>query len=146
MTHTDALISIRPRYVDQIISGTKTVEIRRRRVSLLPDSRLWIYSTTPVGKVRVLARIRSVNTGAPIAVWRKWGKFTGLEPEDYFNYLYGATQATAISLEVLQVLQPAPGLSFLRSRLGSFHPPQFFMKVNQDSDLLRMLMARVPSV
>ena len=145
MTYSDALISIRPRFVEQIMAGDKTVEIRRRGVSLRPGTRLWIYSTIPVGKVTVLAKIRCVEEGLPDMVWSKWGPSTCLESEEYWRYLRGAKRVTAIMIEVLTVLDPGPGLSCLRAELGSFHPPQFFMKVQQGSDLLKALRSNLPS-
>ena len=50
---SDAIISIKPRHVDNILSGNKTVELRTRSINLPSGSRLWVYTTLPVGKVEM---------------------------------------------------------------------------------------------
>jgi predicted transcriptional regulator len=48
----DILISIQPEYAEQIMGGCKTVELRRRFVEAVDqDTRLFIYSSNPVGAI-----------------------------------------------------------------------------------------------
>jgi predicted transcriptional regulator len=57
----DILISIQPEYANQIMEGCKTVELRRRFVEAVDrDTRLFIYSSNPVGAIIGCARIDKV--------------------------------------------------------------------------------------
>ena len=52
-----AIISLKPRYVELILSGKKTVELRNRVVRMDPGTVIWIYATRPVGGIVALAEL-----------------------------------------------------------------------------------------
>ena len=66
----DAIISIKPRHVENILSGKKTVELRTRGLNLPEGSRLWIYTTLPVGKVMLFAEIDFIDRRLPTEIWK----------------------------------------------------------------------------
>ncbi len=62
---TDILMSIKPPYVDMLISGCKTIEIRKRAVRAPAGARIWIYATSPRRQVVASARLEAVAVEAP---------------------------------------------------------------------------------
>ena len=71
----DLLVSLHPRHASNILSGEKTVELRRR----FPEQHMrgalaLIYSTTPVQAIVGVARIRHVLEASGLAhmegIWR----------------------------------------------------------------------------
>lgn len=141
----DALISVRPRYVASMLAGEKTVELRRRSVKLPPGTRLWIYSTLPSGCIEATATIGFVDARSPTAIWRRYAADLGLSREEFRTYVNGCRVVCAIKLDRVTALQPSLGLDAVRSCLDTFHPPQFFMRLEQKSPLLTILVASQPT-
>ena len=70
VTADGVLMSIRPQYAEAILSGEKTVELRRRRPSFSAGTTVLIYSSAPLqtraGDVRG-GRRRQRRPGRPVA-------------------------------------------------------------------------------
>ncbi len=139
MKEKNVLISIKPEYVQGIRDGKKTVEIRRNCAGLMPGTTLWIYCTLPRGQIELVAEIASVSCGAPLNIWKKFGKQTGLTKDQYNRYVDGCDKVSAITLVSVQGIQPALKLEALRKQYRGFHPPQSFAGLSPDSVLLSHL-------
>lgn len=59
------LLSIKPGHVDNILSGSKTVELRRIRPQVSAGQPIAIYATMPVGAVVATCRVRKVDVALP---------------------------------------------------------------------------------
>lgn len=79
-----ALVSIRPEYVERILSGEKTYEYRRRIFKRPQVDTLVIYATMPVGKVVAEAGITGVLESSPEDIWEKTSRHAGIS-EDRFK-------------------------------------------------------------
>jgi len=135
----NALISVKPRFVQSILSGEKTVELRRRKMNLSAGSKLWIYTTLPKACVEVMATIDMIEFGTPDLIWEKYSNKICITKEEFDSYVIGCKQVSAISLELIEKINHPPDLSFLRSKVDNFHPPQFFKKLPDNSQLLGLL-------
>lgn len=82
----DAIISIKPRHVENILSGDKTVELRTRSINLPVGSRLWIYTTLPVGKVKLSAEIDFIELLSPKKMWKKHGESICITKQEFDEY------------------------------------------------------------
>ena len=136
---SNALISLKPKYVQKILSGEKRIEIRRRPVSLAPDTRLWIYSTLPSGSIEAVAEIESVCLSAPCAIWDQFSSEIGISKQEFYSYVSGRKKISAIFLKKIRKIEPAPTLNCLKSKIGEFHPPQFFKHLSSGSPILDLL-------
>jgi predicted transcriptional regulator len=133
------LISIRPAFVEKIISGRKRVEIRRRRINIDHGDRLWIYSSLPSARVEVVSLVKSVSYGSPSDLWPLVSDFADISAEAYRSYLAGSNVACAIYLgEVKELIKPV-SLHDIRNYDPRFQPPQFFHRLPEDSVLLKIL-------
>lgn len=135
----DALLSIKPRHVKNIKSGAKTVELRVKPINLPVDSRLWIYTTLPVGEIGLHAQIDFIDSSTPEDIWSMHGKNICISKEDFDRYTDGRTQVTAIGLKNVNVLERGISLDSIRQQVGRFNPPQFFLKIAPGSALRKVL-------
>lgn len=57
------LISIRPKWCEKIISGEKTIEVRKTRPKLIPPFKCYIYCTKPEEKLLTIMKDGDENYG-----------------------------------------------------------------------------------
>lgn len=136
----NALISIRPHYLAQIVKGVKTVELRRRGVRLPVGSRLWIYSTLPVGEIQAVATLQGVERGEPETIWGEYREVACVTWREYQEYFSGRHTAFVLRLGEVRSLRPAISLATIRSRIVGFQPPQFIKKLCPDHPLLELML------
>lgn len=131
----DAIISIKPRHVENILSGDKTVELRTRSINLPSGSRLWVYTTLPVGKVKLSTEIDFVEVLSPKVMWKKYGKNICIPKKEFDEYTKGRELVTAIGLRNVQPLIKDICLEAMRKYEENFQPPQFFSRLHPDRAL-----------
>lgn len=128
MTSRVLLLSLRPRFADAILSGTKTVELRRRPVNASPGTVVILYSSAPVMAIVGTARLSQVTVSEPQAAWVKHKSGLGLEKDEYDGYLDGSSNAYLLHLTRVCALNEPLHLHRLRQD-GVFQPPQSFRYV-----------------
>jgi predicted transcriptional regulator len=127
----DLLLSIRPNYVDDILNGKKTVELRRRfSEAATAGSILLIYSTSPTQAVVGYATIEAVKKLPLGKLWKLHGKDACVSREEFDQYFSGVSEGFAILLKDVTILKKRVSASHLREKLG-FVPPQSFMYLTQ---------------
>jgi predicted transcriptional regulator len=131
----DAIISIKPKHVENILSGAKTVELRTRNISLPSGSRLWVYTTLPVGKVKLSAEIEFIDLLTPKEIWKKHGKNICISKKEFDEYTKGRDLVSAIGLGNIRPLARDICLKTMRGYEENFQPPQFFSILYPDRAL-----------
>jgi predicted transcriptional regulator len=124
----EAVISIHPTFAEAILSGRKTVELRRRIPPIEVGARLWIYATRPVASIVGTALIDSIFRGTPQAVWETYSDRAAINSDDFDRYFEGAREAIGIGLSKAQRMQPV-GIEQLRFWKKGFHPPQVLSRI-----------------
>lgn len=135
----DAIISIKPKHVENILTGLKTVELRTRAFNLPEGSKLWIYTTLPVGKVKLTTEIDFVDTDTPEVIWKKYYKQICISKDDFDAYTADRRVVSAIGLKSVTPLDKAICLDTLRQYESGFQPPQFFARVHPNRPLYTAL-------
>ncbi|MCP2243282.1 putative transcriptional regulator, contains an HTH and PUA-like domains [Lentzea aerocolonigenes] len=118
-------MSLRPRFADAILDGSKTVELRRTRVSAVPGTLIVIYASAPVMSVVGVATLDAVDIDRPAALWRRHKRELGLTRQEFDAYLEGAEIACGLQVREPRVLEEPYPLSWLRGHAG-FQPPQSY--------------------
>jgi predicted transcriptional regulator len=126
----DAIISIRPNFAEAILSGAKTVELRRRIPPVELGTRLWIYATRPTGAVVGMAVVKAIFRGTPDSVWNEYSAQAKISRDDYDLYFNGTKEAIGISLTSVVRTAPVDIEQLRRMRVG-FHPPQVIAKISE---------------
>jgi predicted transcriptional regulator len=118
MVNRNVLMSIRPGYAAAIFSGSKTYELRRRRPSFAPGSRVVVYSSSPDQRLLGTFEAGEIHERSPAKLWKLVSDTAGISREDFDAYFTGCRVAYAIEVRHPTRLAPKP----LR-----FRPPQSYL-------------------
>lgn len=135
------LLSIRPKYADLILAGSKTVELRRSWPSN-DIGVMVIYSSAPVQRLTGIALIKEIKECNLESLWQvsqaHGGGVTFKELQEYIGnkkLVYGVMLGRVVPAEIL--VDP-------KHLFPNFTPPQSFMYLNPQ-DYQRVTTAMFPS-
>lgn len=134
-----AFISIRPKHVENIVSGEKTVEIRTVNLNLKPGQPIWIYATIPVANLVAVAQVRAIHRHAPAKIWHQFKNTVAITKQEFDAYAGGRDKITAIQLSGVCILDKPMSLEKLRSKQERFQPPQVIRYFEEDEPILKAL-------
>lgn len=89
------LMSIHPRHAENLLAGSKTVELRK---SAFGDdvSMVIVYATAPVKAIVGWLEVESVERHSPSRIWKLFGDTTGITRREFRHYFHGHHSAVAI--------------------------------------------------
>ncbi len=119
------LLSIKPEYVESILSGEKKYEYRRRLAKINSEIML-IYSTYPVMKVVAEVKIIRTLEAAPTALWENTKQSAGISRKKFREYFKGQKKAYAYELGEVNIFREPKELSQYEISM----PPQSFLYVD----------------
>lgn len=138
----DVVLSIKPVYSEKILSGQKTVELRRRFPCEAPHGALaYIYSSSPVKAIVGTASIRDVMKLPVEQIWAEFESTAFIERSSFEKYFEGLDYGYAIVFDDVKTFSRALPLQELREKFG-FEPPQSFLYIKYD---LRKALQNEPS-
>lgn len=129
----DILISVEERHASNMLDGSKSVELRRKPLNILPGTRVWVYSKLPRGQVQALAVVDEVVAAAPDKIWDSYGSQSAICKSEFDAYFADVEIGYAIVFQDVRPLAPILDLSSIREKIFNFHPPQFFKKLTDGS-------------
>lgn len=135
----EIIISIKPNFVEKILCGEKTVELRTRRANLQPGTKMWIYSTLPKGEICASASVEYVYTGDPNLIWAKYCDDIAITEDEFWDYVGDRELVSVIKMSEVDSVKSGVTLKKIKESLGGFTPPQFFMKLH-GNDPIRSLL------
>jgi predicted transcriptional regulator len=141
-----ALISVYPNHVLEILSGSKTVEIRNRPLSLSKGTNLWMYSTLPIGAIQAVAKVMETNFLSPTKAWELFEHSIGLTRSAYRAYVNGSPLVSVIRLGKVTRLHAPLSLALIRESAPDFQPPQFFSRLEKTNLVYRFLARYQPTM
>lgn len=119
------LISIKPKYVTQIFSGEKTVELRRVKTKLKSGDLVIVYATSPQKALIDFFEVDKVLCDEKInSFWHKVKDYTRVNYETFQDYYQGTSLGVGIFISNLHQFSKPVSLETLKSNIPSFHPPQ----------------------
>jgi predicted transcriptional regulator len=134
-----AFISIRPKHVENIVSGKKTVEIRTVNLNLEPEQTIWIYATLPVANLVAVAQVRAIHRLAPAKIWHQFKNSVAITKPEFDAYVGGRDNITAIQLTGVCTLDKPMSLEKLRSKQERFQPPQVIRYFEEGEPIFKAL-------
>jgi predicted transcriptional regulator len=121
----DVLMSIHPRHAEQILSGRKKVEFRRKPPKR-PVSHIIVYATAPLKRIVGIARVLSVVEGSLDALWTQYGTIGGITRDEFNRYFTGVSEGSVLLLAEPTILtEPQLTTDVIFDRVA----PQSFMYV-----------------
>ena len=124
------LLSVRPRFADALLNGTKTVEMRRRPMRLHAGALCLLYASSPIRALTGALSVASVDHGTPDDLWRRHGPRTALTRDEYDDYLHGRSTACALLVAAVVTFDTPVALAELRRRSTAFVIPQSYRFVD----------------
>lgn len=120
------LLSLKPRFADAILDGSKTVELRRTRPTIKVPTDALIYASSPRMAILGRCRVESIGSYTPTALWEAHGHAAGVTRREFRHYFSGADRAYALMLSGPCRLEESMRLADIRSWWPDFVPPQSF--------------------
>ena len=119
------LMSIKPEFVESILSGQKEYEYRKTVCKRSVD-KMYIYSTVPVQKVVAEAEIEEILIDSPSKLWELTHRESGIDKDFFDKYFENKDEAVAYKLtNVKEYKRPK-----LLKELGVKTAPQSYQYVN----------------
>ena len=116
-------MSIKPEFVDRIISGEKSYEFRRVLYKRNDISRIVVYASSPVCRIVGEIEVASLLTDTPESLWQKTKDKAGISEQFFFAYFSGRDKANAIEVKAFH---PYKEQVKLKDKYPSLVPPQSF--------------------
>lgn len=135
------LLSIKPKYADLILAGSKRVEFRRSWAAQ-DVSMIVLYSSSPIQRIVGVVEVCEVVTASPTSLWKTCTeKGGGLTKDELRAYFLGKPQGVAVLLG--KVFKPAKHLD-PSDIISNFVPPQSFryLDANEYMKLEKKVMDR----
>ena len=132
---SQAIISLKPRYAELILSGDKTVELRNRIVRLQPGTLVWIYATRPMACIVGIAEVGAVVHAGPSEIWRRFGSDICVDRNGFESYIANRKRVSALVLASVKRLGDFVTLDRIRRSVQAFQPPRFYARVPPGSRL-----------
>lgn len=124
------LISIRPKYADQIFNGQKKVELRRVKPRVSSGDTVLVYVTSPTKALLGAFEVEKVVESSPNRLWSKVANIAGISKEEFIDYYDGTEKAYGIFIKKSWHLETPLALSNLKTKWENFHPPQSYRYVS----------------
>ena len=118
----NVLLSIKPKYANQIIKGNKKYEFRKSLFKNRDLEMVYIYSSSPVKRIVGAFSIKKIIEKHPEQLWNEYKDFSGVEEADFFSYFRGKEKGFAIEIGDVEVFDPINP----KEHIHDFVPPQSF--------------------
>lgn len=101
------LLSIKPQFVEKIMSGDKKYEFRKTEFKRKDVNTIIVYSSGPVKKVVGEMKFKKVLCDTPNNIWKLTHIYSGLSLDSFMTYFEGRQKAYAIVIEKFIPLKEA---------------------------------------
>ena len=129
-------LSLRPEYAELLLTGEKTVELRRIRPRAPIGTEVLLYASSPQRELVGMCTVGAIGQADPTEIWKLHGSNTGIGRSAFRSYFRGASRAVAISVRNPTRLDRPIPLAQLRAEWVNFQPPQSFRYVSRQDALL----------
>lgn len=134
------LLSIKPKYADRIMNGTKTVEVRRTFSTKWQGQPIKFYASSPTKAIIGEAQASRIIFGRPDEIWNRYWTKLGCTQKEFNDYVKGLTNCYAIELDHINPYSKAFGLEMMSSLLNeTLRPPQTYFRVSANDSWSRAL-------
>ena len=137
------LMSIKPAYIQQIINGAKTIELRKKRPRVTKGDLIVFYASSPQKAIRAAATVKCIIEGTPEEIWESsWEQF-GINRHVYNDYFAESKRAYGIVLDTVWVYAKPIGIEEMRNLFDNFMPPQSFRYLSKEESKVVETLERI---
>ncbi|MDP2797315.1 MAG: hypothetical protein Q8N94_07380 [Methanoregula sp.] len=124
---TGVVLSIKPKYVKEILNGAKQYEFRKQVFKNESAKTVFIYSSSPQKKIVACFRVGKIIKGHPDYLWERFRNISGISEQEFFEYFSDRVTGYAIRIDDLE---PFPEPVDPHAMFERFVTPQSFCYVN----------------
>lgn len=125
------LMSIKPRFVEEILKGTKHFEFRRVVFKHEEVDRVIIYASSPIKKVVAEFNVADIIVDSPEFLWERCKEYSGIDRESFMRYFSNKQKGFSIVIKNLTIYkQPIDPYK----KVDNFRPPQSYMYLDERLD------------
>jgi len=125
----EVLLSIKPRYVEEIIKGNKKYEFRKKVFKRKKSvDGIYIYSSSPVKKIVGYFTFESIIEDHPRTLWENFKEFSGIGEFEFFEYFKERDTGFAIEISQLELFDEPLDPKLL---IPNFVAPQSFRYIKE---------------
>ncbi|WP_158829333.1 ASCH domain-containing protein [Mucilaginibacter lacusdianchii] len=129
------LISVKEKYVQQMLEGKKTIELRKAKPKAAQGDTIIIYTTQPRKAITAIALVENIIVTTPSEMWAKHAWQLGVTREEFDQYYHNHQRAIGIRMTAITPLNAEILLSAIKLIHPNFAPPQTFKYLNKFSTL-----------
>jgi len=138
---TTLLISVHTKYVQLMMDGIKTVELRKVKPRIKPGDFVLIYECAPKKRLSALFTVKNITSGSITELWREVQDSAGVSFEEFQNYYHKSSLGYGIWLEHIKTFSYKLTLEEVRKVWHDFRPPQsYYYLRGEDISLLENLI------
>ncbi len=137
--NNNIILSIHPKYAQLIEEGSKIYEIRTRKANISKGTIIWIYKTLPIASIDSYAELEDILILSPQVAWNKYAQEMCIPKKLFDEYVKNKEAIYLLKLKNVKRTKRSISLYELREKIPPFYPPQFFKKLEQNSDILKSL-------
>lgn len=130
------LVSIHNHYARLILSGEKSVELRRRFDASASGSRMLIYATQPTAAIIGHVDIKEVDILPVDELWLRHGASAAISVDDFKHYYAGTETGCALLLSNPTTYRDPVPLKELREEYGLNAPQSYLVLREAHRDLI----------
>ncbi|SCB53007.1 hypothetical protein [Rhizobium lusitanum] len=123
------LLSINPEHVENIFSGLKTYEFRRKVFARKDVKTVVVYCTMPIGKIVGEFDIDCIIEDKPSDLWKETEGGSGITKKFFDSYFEGREVAYALKIGEVRAYDTHVNPSDV---LDNFTPPQSYMYMDRE--------------
>lgn len=123
----DAILSIKPQFVDEIVAGRKRYEFRKKGFKECVN-KIYIYASSPVCRIIGEFLLGEILEGDPDRIWSLTSEKAGITRE-YFDEYYNQ-KSVAYALEITSFVSYKEPINPYET-MARFTPPQSFCYVRK---------------
>jgi len=126
----NVLLSIKPKYVEEIKKGNKKYEFRKslcNRKNFDKIEKIYIYSSSPVKKIVARFIVRVILEDHPEILWEKCKDVSGIDKGEFFKYFREKNTGLALEISELKFFKKPIDPKTL---FPDFNAPQSFCYVD----------------
>jgi predicted transcriptional regulator/ribosomal protein S18 acetylase RimI-like enzyme len=129
------VITVRPEYAEAIMTGRKTIEVRKRFSQDWIGAKAVIYASSPLCQFVGEVDIEDVTVDSPSRIWLQYGDALACDSKAFQEYCDSRERVYAIKLKAPHSYRTAVGRSRVESILGmTLHTPQSHARISPGSE------------
>lgn len=124
------LLSIKPQFVQKILDGQKTVELRKVKPQLQIGDFILIYESSPTKSLIGWFEVQEIICDEVKTLWKKVKKDAGVTKKEFDTYYEKSIRGVAIRIKDKH--RTNLSLDKVRQKWATFRPPQSFHYLKEE--------------